>query len=127
MRTESADAGDAVAHPADFMRDAAEGSPPQLSSRSRYDIDDGSALAARRVLHVINGEYYSGAERVQDLLALRLPAFGYQVEFVCLRPGLFPQARAAAETPLVAPPGVWRNASAARKSRCCTPTRRGLR
>ena len=31
------------------------------------------------VLHIINGEHYSGAERVQDLLALRLPEFGYQV------------------------------------------------
>ena len=27
-----------------------------------------------RVLHVINGEHYAGAERVQDLLAKRLPA-----------------------------------------------------
>ena len=41
------------------------------------------------VLHVINGEHYSGAERVQDLLALRLPEFGYQVGFACVKPGQF--------------------------------------
>jgi glycosyltransferase involved in cell wall biosynthesis len=44
---------------------------------------------SERVLHVINGEYYSGAERVQDLLALRLGEFGYEVSFACLKKGLF--------------------------------------
>ncbi|RMF96556.1 MAG: glycosyltransferase family 1 protein [Planctomycetota bacterium] len=57
------------------------------------------------VLHVINGEYYSGAERVQDLLAARLGEFGYRVDFVCLRPDLFPKRRkytqaAAFEVPM---------------------------
>ena len=33
-----------------------------------------AAPAATKVLHLINGEFYAGAERVQDLLALRLPA-----------------------------------------------------
>jgi glycosyltransferase involved in cell wall biosynthesis len=42
-----------------------------------------------KVLHVINGEFYSGAERVQDLLALRLGEFGYEVSFACLKRGLF--------------------------------------
>jgi glycosyltransferase involved in cell wall biosynthesis/UDP-N-acetyl-D-mannosaminuronic acid transferase (WecB/TagA/CpsF family) len=41
------------------------------------------------VLHVINGEHYSGAERVQDLLAARLDEFGYEVDFACLKPGRF--------------------------------------
>lgn len=45
------------------------------------------------VLHVINGEHYSGAERVQDLLALRLPEFGFRVDFVCVKPGSFAQRR----------------------------------
>jgi glycosyltransferase involved in cell wall biosynthesis len=45
------------------------------------------------VLHVINGEHFSGAERVQDLLAARLPACGFEVDFVCLKPGKFPEAR----------------------------------
>ncbi len=42
-----------------------------------------------RVLHVINGEHYSGAERVQDLLATTLPEFGYDVAFACVKPGSF--------------------------------------
>jgi glycosyltransferase involved in cell wall biosynthesis len=46
-----------------------------------------------RVLHVINGEHYSGAERVQDLLAGYLPACGYEVAFACVKPGRFPGAR----------------------------------
>ena len=46
-----------------------------------------------RVLHVINGEHYSGAERVQDLLALGLPEFGFEVGFACLKPGRFAAMR----------------------------------
>ncbi len=41
------------------------------------------------VLHVVNGEHYAGAERVQDLLAQRLPALGYRVVFACLKTGKF--------------------------------------
>jgi glycosyltransferase involved in cell wall biosynthesis len=44
------------------------------------------------VLHVINGEFYAGAERVQELLAARLPAFGYRARFVCLKRGQFQEA-----------------------------------
>jgi glycosyltransferase involved in cell wall biosynthesis len=44
------------------------------------------------VLHVINGEFYAGAERVQELLAHHLPAFGYRASFVCLKRGQFQQA-----------------------------------
>ena len=45
------------------------------------------------VLHVINGEHYSGAERVQDLLSRQLPAMGYDVAFACLKPDKFPAMR----------------------------------
>ena len=45
------------------------------------------------VLHLVNGEHYSGAERVQDLLALALPKFGYSVGFVCVKPDRFLTAR----------------------------------
>ncbi|MEW8340769.1 MAG: glycosyltransferase family 4 protein [Candidatus Thiodiazotropha taylori] len=38
-----------------------------------------------KVLHIINGEYYSGAERVQDLLSLNLERYGYEVLFACLK------------------------------------------
>jgi len=46
-----------------------------------------------RVLHVINGEHFSGAERVQDLLALQLPVCGFEVEFACIKSDRFPAAR----------------------------------
>lgn len=49
------------------------------------------------VLHVINGEFYAGAERVQELLADRLPEYGYRAGFVCLKQGQF--ERALAESP----------------------------
>src|SRR5690242_10956974 len=48
-----------------------------------------------RVLHVINGEHYSGAERVQDLLAGRLPQSGFEVAFACLKPGRFETMRSS--------------------------------
>ncbi len=54
---------------------------------------------ALRVLHVVNGEHYAGAERVQDLLALRLPDFGVATAFACVKPDRFPAARKSA-TPL---------------------------
>ncbi|MDP2105119.1 MAG: glycosyltransferase [Desulfobulbaceae bacterium] len=53
-----------------------------------------------KVLHLINGEYYAGAERVQDLLAINLPAHGYEVSFACLKPIAFPEARKCQEAPL---------------------------
>jgi glycosyltransferase involved in cell wall biosynthesis len=46
-----------------------------------------------RVLHVINGEHYSGAERVQDLLAGALPEMGFEVALACLKPDRFPKVR----------------------------------
>lgn len=54
----------------------------------------------RRVLHVINGEHYSGAERVQDLLAHRLPELGFEVGFACVKPGAFAERRSAQKAPL---------------------------
>lgn len=44
------------------------------------------------VLHVINGEFYAGAERVQGLLADALSDFGYRTHFVCLKQGEFQRA-----------------------------------
>jgi glycosyltransferase involved in cell wall biosynthesis len=58
-------------------------------------------VATTRVLHVINGEYYAGAERVQDLLALRLPEFGFDVGFACVKPDRFPRQRHSQAAPLV--------------------------
>jgi len=53
-----------------------------------------------RVLHLINGEHYSGAERVQDLLARQLPEVGYDVGFACVKPFRFPLARESKAAPL---------------------------
>jgi glycosyltransferase involved in cell wall biosynthesis len=44
-----------------------------------------------RVLHVVNGEHYAGAERVQDLLAARLPDYGFPVGLACVKPDRFPK------------------------------------
>jgi glycosyltransferase involved in cell wall biosynthesis len=52
------------------------------------------------VLHLINGEFYAGAERVQDLLAQRLGRFGFDVEFACLKDGLFEEKRQCRDTPV---------------------------
>lgn len=50
----------------------------------------GAPRRVGRVLHVINGEHYSGAERVQDLLAGRLPEFGFEAGLACVKPSRFP-------------------------------------
>ena len=53
-----------------------------------------------RVLHVINGEHYAGAERVQDLLAAGLGPLGFDVAQVCVKPGSFAAMRQAQSIPL---------------------------
>lgn len=58
-------------------------------------------VAKARVLHVINGEHFAGAERVQDLLALNLLQSGYEVGFASLKQGRFGQNRASQQTPLL--------------------------
>lgn len=50
---------------------------------------------AIKILHLINGEFYAGGERVQDLLASRLPELGFEVIFVCLKEGIFDDKRQA--------------------------------
>ncbi len=42
-----------------------------------------------KVLHIINGEFYSGAERVQDLLATNLPNYGFEAHLICVKPKNF--------------------------------------
>jgi len=49
-----------------------------------------NVLSFMRILHIINGELYSGAERVQDILAQRLPELGFEVHLACIKPHLFP-------------------------------------
>ncbi|MBI3838933.1 MAG: glycosyltransferase [Planctomycetia bacterium] len=64
-------------------------------------VPQGRPIAPVRVLQVIPGEHYSGAERVQDLLASNLAEFGFEVGFACLKPGRFDQMRQAKRAPLV--------------------------
>lgn len=62
-----------------------------------------------RVLHLIHGEHYAGAERVQDLLAQRLPEFGFAVGLACVKPQKFPEVFQARQSPLYRVPmaGRW--------------------
>ncbi len=61
-------------------------SPPVIAPEARPPI-------TARVLHVVNGEHYAGAERVQDLLAEALPKYGFEAAFACLKPGKFAHLR----------------------------------
>ena len=54
-----------------------------------------------RVLHLVNGEHYAGAERVQDLLAGKIKDFGHEMGFVCLKQGMFAESRQSQDTPLI--------------------------
>ena len=54
----------------------------------------------RKVLHIVNGQHYAGAARVQDLLAMQLPAFGYDVSFACVLPDRFESQRQSQFSPL---------------------------
>lgn len=49
-------------------------------------------LSHAKVLHIINGEFFSGAERVQQGLGKRLQEFGFQADFACLKTGKFLEA-----------------------------------
>jgi len=67
------------------------------------DVDEtehGDLPAMIRALHLVNGEHYSGAERVQDLLATQLPRLGCDVGFACVKPRRFPAARESKTAPL---------------------------
>jgi glycosyltransferase involved in cell wall biosynthesis len=64
-----------------------------LAKATTSDAASKGRTSPTRVLHVINGEHYSGAERVQDLLAGFLPSCGYEVGFACVKPGRFAAAR----------------------------------
>ena len=59
-----------------------------------------TAIATIPVLHLINGEYYAGAERVQDLLAKHLPALGFSVGFACVKLDLFDELRESRDATL---------------------------
>ena len=64
-----------------------------ISDQQRARLATQDAQASVRILHVINGEHYAGAERVQDLLALNLPRFDFDVEFAAVKPVAFDESR----------------------------------
>ena len=79
---------------------------PGRSDATRDKQPDDATAPPQSVfaLHLVNGEHYSGAERVQDLLARQLPRFGCEVGFVCVKPRRFPAARETKTAPLVEMP-----------------------
>jgi glycosyltransferase involved in cell wall biosynthesis len=82
------------------------------------------AVATVPVLHVINGEHYAGAERVQDLLAQRLPEVGFSVGFACLKLDRFDALRHYRDAPLYDVPMLGRFDLAA-AARVATIVRQG--
>lgn len=87
---------------------------PSAEENVVFNCADEASVAAnrvaptKRVFHVINGEHYAGAERVQDLLASQLPNFGYEVGFGCVKPGRFAKARNSQRVPLLEARMRWR-------------------
>lgn len=73
---------------------------PACAGAATVEAGQSAPVATIGVLHVINGEHFAGAERVQDLLALRLPDFGFHLGFACVKPDRFPAARRSLDAPL---------------------------
>ncbi len=86
-----------------------------------------TALAHPRVLHVIHGEHYAGAERVQDLLAGRLPLCGFDVGLACVKPGRFVGVFESREAPLYEVPMAGRMDLRAAASLASIVRRQGYR
>ena len=83
-----------------LLNAAAENNANSRNLAGDSDFVEDSPVETVRVLHLVNGEHYAGAERVQDLLALRLPEFGVEPALGCLKPGRFPILRRSQATPL---------------------------
>jgi glycosyltransferase involved in cell wall biosynthesis len=62
-----------------------------LDASRRRAAESESVPQFAKVLHIINGEHFSGAERVQQLLGKSLQRFGVRAEFACIKPGRFPE------------------------------------
>jgi len=72
----------------------------RASQEERVARNQSTSRGTVNVLHVINGEHFSGAERVQDLLALNLPDCGYAASFATLKSGRFAECRQSNNSPL---------------------------
>jgi hypothetical protein len=64
---------------------------PSLNELDAPAKTSSQATTEVRVLHVVNGEHFSGAERVQSHLGRCLPQFGVAADFACVKPGRFSQ------------------------------------
>ena len=67
---------------------------PSPATATTRDGDESKAIAATpaidlKVLHIVNGEHFSGAERVQSHLGRCLPLLGVAADFACVKPGKF--------------------------------------
>ncbi|MCA9126280.1 MAG: glycosyltransferase family 4 protein [Planctomycetales bacterium] len=63
--------------------------PTELFVAATNDRKNEKQPVLGKVLHVINGEHFSGAERVQQLLGKRLDQYGFETSFACIKPGRF--------------------------------------
>ena len=64
--------------------------PPADATTAAVESVPGEPIAiTTRVLHVVNGENFSGVERVQSHLGRCLPKFGVAADFACVRPDKF--------------------------------------
>jgi glycosyltransferase involved in cell wall biosynthesis len=64
--------------------------PTGTDEQSTQQQSSGQLKSTIKALHVINGEHFSGAERVQQLLGKCLAEFGVESSFACVKPGKFP-------------------------------------
>ncbi len=94
----------ATATPANVLPFAPASNSTLAASDAQGAVESPLPAATVHALHLVNGEHYSGAERVQDLLARQLPRFGCEVGFVCVKPRRFPAARESKNAPLVEMP-----------------------
>lgn len=70
---------------------ASQGNFSRVVASTIDTVSRQSQSADLSVLHLINGEHFSGAERVQQLLGKQLPSCGVAADFACLKPGKFAQ------------------------------------
>jgi glycosyltransferase involved in cell wall biosynthesis len=71
--------------------------PTQAAAATGLSFPDEGLSKTIRVLHVVNGEHFAGAERVQSHLGRCLPKYAIRADFVCVKPGRFADAVDAAE------------------------------
>ena len=66
--------------------------PPQIAGPAEQvssPAGGNAATSSVRVLHIVNGEHFAGAERVQSHLGRCLPEFAVDADFACVKPGKF--------------------------------------